>query len=158
MVKQICCYDKYQEIKKTLYRIFTTQNLIKKNMAVQDISNIEDIKLLVNTFYEKVQNDDLIGPIFNEKMMGRWPEHLEKMYRFWQTLLLEEHTYSGSPFPPHKQLPVNQSHFDRWMEIFTETVDSLFVGKLAEEAKVRAANMAYMFNYKIEYFRNQGNQ
>ncbi|OOV20327.1 group III truncated hemoglobin [Flavobacterium sp. LM4] len=127
-------------------------------MASRDISNIEDIKLLVNTFYEKVQNDDLIGSIFNEKMTGRWPEHLEKMYRFWQTLLLEEHTYSGSPFPPHKQLPVNQSHFDRWMEIFTETVDNLFVGKLADVAKVRAANMAYMFNYKIEYFRNQANQ
>nr|WP_294927965.1 group III truncated hemoglobin [uncultured Flavobacterium sp.] len=127
-------------------------------MAIQDISNIDDIKLLVNTFYEKVQNDDLIGPIFNEKMIGRWPEHLEKMYRFWQTLLLEEHTYSGSPFPPHKHLPVDQSHFDRWMEIFTKTVDSLFVGKLAEEAKIRAANMAYMFNYKIEYFRNPGNQ
>lgn len=127
-------------------------------MATQDISNLEDIKLLVNTFYEKVQNDDLIGPIFNEKMMGRWPEHLEKMYRFWQTLLLEEHTYSGSPFPPHKQLPVNQTHFDRWMEIFTQTVDSLFVGKLAEEAKIRAANMAYMFNYKIEYFRNLENK
>ncbi|MFB9110255.1 group III truncated hemoglobin [Flavobacterium gyeonganense] len=127
-------------------------------MALQDISNIEEIKLLVNTFYEKVQNDDLIGPVFNEKMIGRWPEHLEKMYRFWQTLLLEEHTYSGSPFPPHKHLPVNQSHFDRWMKIFTETIDSLFAGKLAEEAKVRAANMAYMFNYKIEYFRNQANQ
>jgi hemoglobin len=123
-------------------------------MALQDISNIQDIKILVNTFYDKVQKDDLIGPIFNQKMMGRWPEHLEKMYRFWQTILLEEHTYSGSPFPSHKQLPVNQSHFDRWMEIFTSTVDSLFVGKLAEEAKVRAANMAYMFNYKIEYFRN----
>ncbi len=127
-------------------------------MATQDISTLDDIRLLVNTFYEKVQNDDLIGPIFNEKMIGRWPEHLEKMYRFWQTLLLEEHTYSGSPFPPHKHLPVNQSHFDRWMEIFTQTVDSLFVGKLAEEAKIRAANMAYMFNYKIEYFRNSGNQ
>lgn len=127
-------------------------------MATQDISTLDDIRLLVNTFYEKVQNDDLIGPIFNEKMIGRWPEHLEKMYRFWQTLLLEEHTYSGSPFPPHKHLPVNQSHFDRWMEIFTKTVDSLFVGELAEEAKIRAANMAYMFNYKIEYFRNSGNQ
>jgi len=126
-------------------------------MATQDISNIEDIKLLVNTFYEKVQHDDLIGPIFNQKMIGRWPEHLEKMYRFWQTILLEEHTYSGTPFPPHKHLPVNQSHFDRWMEIFTVTVDNLFVGKLAEEAKVRAANMAYMFNYKIEYFRNLEN-
>lgn len=127
-------------------------------MATQDISTLDDIKLLVNTFYEKVQNDDLIGPVFNEKMIGRWPEHLEKMHRFWQTLLLEEHTYSGSPFPPHKHLPVNQSHFDRWMEIFTKTVDSLFIGKLAEEAKIRAANMAYMFNYKIEYFRNSGNQ
>jgi hemoglobin len=123
-------------------------------MPLQDISSIEDIKILVNTFYNKVQKDDLIGPIFNEKMVGRWPEHLEKMYRFWQTILLEEHTYSGSPFPPHKQLPVNQSHFDRWMEIFTTTLDTLFTGKLAEEAKVRAANMAYMFNYKIEYFRN----
>lgn len=127
-------------------------------MATQDISSLGDIKLLVNTFYAKVQDDDLIGPIFNQKMLGRWPEHLEKMYRFWQTILLEEHTYSGSPFPPHKQLPIDQAHFDRWMEIFTSTVDFLFIGKLAEEAKVRAANMAYMFNYKIEYFRNAENE
>jgi hemoglobin len=123
-------------------------------MALQDISKLDDIKLLVNTFYDKVQKDDLLGPIFNERMLGRWPEHLEKMYRFWQTILLEEHTYSGSPFPPHKQLPVNQLHFDHWMEIFTSTVDGLFVGTIAEEAKIRAANMAHMFNYKIEYFRN----
>lgn len=123
-------------------------------MTLQDISNLEDIKLLVDTFYTKVQKDDLIGPIFNERMAGRWPEHLEKMYRFWQTILLEEHTYSGSPFPPHKHLPIDQSHFDRWMDLFTTSVDDMFVGKLAEEAKVRAANMAYMFHYKIEYFRN----
>lgn len=127
-------------------------------MATQDISSLGDIKLLVNTFYAKVQDDDLIGPIFNQKMLGRWPEHLEKMYRFWQTILLEEHTYSGSPFPPHKQLPIDQSHFDRWMELFTSTVDFLFVGKIAEEAKIRAANMAYMFNYKIEYFRDAEKQ
>jgi hemoglobin len=123
-------------------------------MTLQDISNLEDIKLLVDTFYTKVQKDDLIGPIFNEKMVGRWPEHLEKMYRFWQTILLEEHTYSGSPFPPHKHLPINQAHFDRWMDLFTTSIDALFAGKIAEEAKVRAANMAYMFNYKIDYFRN----
>jgi hemoglobin len=123
-------------------------------MVILDITTIEDIKLLVNTFYTKVQKDELIGSIFNEKIQGRWPEHLEKMYKFWQTILLEEHTYSGSPFPPHKHLPVDQSHFNRWMEIFTETVDGLFIGIVAEEAKDRAANMAYMFNYKIEYFRN----
>ncbi|WP_281237792.1 group III truncated hemoglobin [Flavobacterium praedii] len=124
--------------------------------TLRDITNIEDIQLLVNTFYAKVQKDDLIGAIFNEKIGDRWPEHLEKMYRFWQTILLEEHTYSGSPFLPHKQLPVEKQHFNRWMEIFTETVDSLFTGPLAEEAKLRGQNMAEMFNYKIEYFRHEG--
>jgi hemoglobin len=41
-----------------------------------------------------------------------------KMYRFWQTILLK--SYSGSPFPPHKHLPVDKSHFDRWMEILLQ--------------------------------------
>ena len=125
-------------------------------MANKDITNIEDIKLMVDTFYSNVRKDELIGSIFDEKIGERWPEHLEKMYRFWQTILLEEHTYSGSPFPPHKQLPVEKKHFTRWMEIFGETVDGLFSGPLAEEAKLRARNMAEMFNYKIEYFRHEG--
>ena len=123
--------------------------------AKKDIATLEDIKLLVDTFYSQVQIDDFLGPIFNEKIGNRWPEHLEKMYRFWQTILLEVHTYSGSPFPPHKQLPVSKEHFDRWMELFTQTTDSLFTGALADEAKFRAKNMAEMFNYKIEYFRNE---
>ena len=119
-----------------------------------DITTLEDIKLLVDTFYSKVQKDEFIGSIFNEKIGNRWSEHLEKMYRFWKTILLEVHSYSGSPFPPHKQLPVAKEHFDRWMEIFTKTTDSLFAGPLAEEAKIRAKNMAEMFHYKIDYFRN----
>jgi hemoglobin len=124
-------------------------------MTNKDITNIEDIQLMVDTFYTNARKDELIGRIFDEKIGNRWPEHLEKMYRFWQTILLEEHTYSGSPFPPHKQLPVEKEHFSRWMEIFAETVDSLFAGPLAEEAKLRARNMAEMFNHKIEYFRHE---
>ena len=122
--------------------------------TLTDIRNLEDIKLLVDTFYSTVQKDAFIGPIFNDKIGNRWPEHLEKMYRFWQTILLDTHSYSGSPFPPHKQLPVEKEHFDRWMEIFTATTDSLYVGPIADEAKYRAMNMAAMFNYKIDYFRN----
>ena len=105
---------------------------------LNDIQNLDDIKLLVDTFYSKVQKDPLIGPIFNEKIGNNWPAHLERMYRFWQTILLEEHTYSGSPFPPHKHLPIEKAHFNRWMEIFTETIDRLYAGELAEEAKLRA--------------------
>lgn len=130
-----------------LYPIMTILN---------DITTLEDIKLLVDTFYSKVQKDDIVGPIFNGKIGDRWPEHLEKMYRFWQTILLEVHTYSGSPFPPHKQLPIAKEHFDRWMEIFTTTTNELFAGATAEEAKFRAKNMAEMFHYKIDYFRNAG--
>lgn len=122
-------------------------------MPVQDIQNKDDIKLMVNTFYDKVQKDALLGPIFNDKIQDNWEVHLEKMYRFWETILLEVHTYSGSPFPPHKHLPVNKQHFDNWMLLFSTTVDALFVGKIAEEAKLRAANMAEMFLYKINYFR-----
>jgi len=124
-------------------------------MTNKDITNIEDIKLMVDTFYSNVRKDELIGSIFDEKIGDRWPEHLEKMYRFWQTILLEEHTYSGSPFPPHKQLPVEKQHFTRWMEIFTETVNTLFEGPLAEEAKFRGQSMAEIFNHKIEYFRHE---
>ncbi|WP_234364328.1 group III truncated hemoglobin [Lunatibacter salilacus] len=58
----------------------------------KEISTLDDIKSMVDAFYEKVQKDSLLKDIFNEKIQERWPDHLEKMYKFWQTVLLEEHT------------------------------------------------------------------
>lgn len=113
-----------------------------------DILTLADVKLLVDTFYGKVREDDLLANVFNERIQDRWPVHLEKMYRFWQTVLLTEHTYFGSPFPPHATLDVNKTHFDRWMLLFTQTVDEIFSGKIAEEAKWRAGKMAEMFQLK----------
>ncbi|RYU86491.1 group III truncated hemoglobin [Mucilaginibacter terrigena] len=118
------------------------------------ILTVEDIKLLVDAFYQRVQSDELLGPIFNERIQDRWPIHLEKMYRFWQTVLLEEYTYNGRPFPPHAHLPVGPEHFAHWLELFNKTVDQLFAGEKADEAKWRADKMATMFMAKIEYFRN----
>lgn len=118
-----------------------------------DIRELNDVKLLVDTFYGKVRNDDLIGPIFNERIQDRWPQHLNKMYTFWQTVLLSEHTYFGTPFPPHAQLPVEGEHFERWLFIFKETVAELFSGKTADEALWRANKMAEMFQSKIQYYK-----
>jgi hemoglobin len=120
----------------------------------KDILRLEDIKLLVDTFYNKVREDNLIGPIFNERIQNRWPEHLSKMYTFWQTVLLGEHTYYGSPFPPHAQLPIDPIHFERWLALFAETLNELFSGEVANEAIWRANKMAVMFQYKIEHYRN----
>lgn len=121
---------------------------------MQEILTISEIRLLVDTFYGKVQKDDLLAPIFNEQIQDRWPQHLEKMYTFWQTVLLDERTYYGAPFPPHAKLPVDGTHFDRWMQLFLETVDGLFTGEKATEAKWRAGKMAEMFQYKIGVMRN----
>jgi hemoglobin len=120
----------------------------------KEIITLEDIKKLVDTFYEKVREDELIGRIFNERIQNRWPQHLEKMYTFWQTVLLGEHTYFGSPFPPHANLPISHNHFERWMQLFNQTLDELFTGEKAEEAKWRAAKMAEIFESKIEYYKN----
>lgn len=119
----------------------------------KDITTLEDIQLVVNTFYARVQQNELIGPIFACRIKD-WTPHLEKMYRFWQTILLHEHTYSGSPFPPHATLPVEQAHFDAWLALWQSTVDEFFEGENAEEAKKRGKIMAQLFHYKIDYLNN----
>ncbi|WP_295713987.1 group III truncated hemoglobin [Mucilaginibacter sp.] len=119
-----------------------------------DITSLKDIKLLVDTFYHKVAEHSLLAPIFNERLGSEWVPHLEKMYTFWQTILLQELTYTGAPFPPHARLPVDETHFNDWLTLFSETVDSLFTGEKADEAKWRAGKMAEMFQHKIAYFKN----
>lgn len=122
----------------------------------KELLNLDDIKTLVDSFYGKVRSDELLAPIFNERIRDNWPVHLEKMYRFWQTVLLGEHTYTGTPFPPHANLPVDKSHFEQWLKLFKETLDEQFSGEKAKEAKWRADKMAEMFLLRINYFREQG--
>ncbi|MDG3582936.1 MULTISPECIES: group III truncated hemoglobin [Galbibacter] len=118
------------------------------------IETLADIKHLIDSFYDKVRRDNLLGPVFNEKIGNQWASHLEKMYRFWQTVLLEEHTYNGTPFMAHGSLPIHQIHFDTWLDLFENTVDSLFTGEKAREAKWRARKMAEMFQLKLQYHRS----
>lgn len=122
--------------------------------TLNDLQNIEDVKLLVDTFYDTIRKDDLLADIFNKVIQDRWPQHLEKMYRFWQTVLFDEHTYFGSPFVSHATLPVDKEHFDRWVFLFNTTVDNLFAGTRAERAKWQGERMATMFLYKINYYRD----
>jgi hemoglobin len=149
---------------KTKEIIYKSRKKIDKNKRrmhilngmkeTKDIMTLDDIRKLVDTFYEKVRQDALLAPIFNERIQNGWPQHLEKMYAFWQTLLLNERTYYASPFPKHAQLQVNHSHFQKWMELFITTVEMLFKGEKANEAKLRAMKIAQIFETKIEYNRN----
>lgn len=120
----------------------------------KDITTLKDIQLMVDSFYGKVRKDDILADIFNNIIQDRWPQHLEKMYRFWQTVLLEEHSYYGSPFLPHAKLPVEANHFERWLKLFNETVDTLFEGEKAIRAKWQGERMAELFLSKITYYRS----
>ncbi len=119
-----------------------------------DIKNIEDIILLVDRFYDKVNKDSVLSPIFNGFAKVNWEEHLPVMYSFWSAVLFDTNTYKGQPFTSHIELPVTTEHFERWLELFKETVDENFKGEKAEEAKGKADSIANIFQTKLGLMTN----
>ncbi|MEX0883517.1 MAG: group III truncated hemoglobin [Cyclobacteriaceae bacterium] len=119
----------------------------------KEIISIEEIRELVDTFYGKVRKDPVLAPVFEQRIGNKWKIHLDKMYKFWQTVLLQEHTYHGSPFSPHASMPIGEEHFERWLRLFQETLEENFTGDKAKEAQWRAQKMAEMFQLKIDYYQ-----
>lgn len=122
-------------------------------MTKKDIKTEQDIVLMVNSFYEKVNLDPLLSPIFNDFAQVDWDMHLPKMYRFWGKMLLGISDYNGYPFQPHIRLPIDGVHFGKWAEIFVENIDAHFEGENAEMAKQRAMSIAQLFQNKLAFMR-----
>ncbi|MCB1061707.1 MAG: group III truncated hemoglobin [Verrucomicrobiae bacterium] len=118
-----------------------------------DIRDREDLRLLVDSFYEKVRDDDLLGFIFNDVASIDWDEHLPKMVDFWETIIFGSGAYRGNPLRPHLEVsartPIGSVQFERWQTLFFATVDSLFVGERAEHIKNAAADMARVMLSRI---------
>ncbi|MBX2970632.1 MAG: group III truncated hemoglobin [Cyclobacteriaceae bacterium] len=112
----------------------------------KEIQSRAEIKLLVDSFYNKVNADELLGPVFAHV---DWPHHLPIMYNFWSSVLLGEMSYSGNPMAKHLNLAIGKEHFARWLELFTATVDEHFEGYNANEAKNRAHTVAQLFQYRM---------
>jgi hemoglobin len=121
----------------------------------QDIKERKDIELLVNTFYQKVRANEMLGRIFDNLMQVDWNRHLPKMYNFWENILYQNGSYKGFPLAAH--FPVNEkekltaAHFDQWMNIFNETVGELFEGEKAEEIKMKALSIKGVWSFKMDY-------
>ncbi|MFB9120436.1 group III truncated hemoglobin [Bergeyella porcorum] len=117
----------------------------------------EDIEILVNTFYDKIKKDEVIGFFFNDIAKVNWNEHLPKMYQFWETLLFGQVSYKGNPMAAH--FPINEikamekHHFDHWLKVWTATVEELFTGTKAEMAIYKAKNISQLMAYKMEMAR-----
>lgn len=114
-------------------------------MNKKDIKDITSIRLFVDDFYGKVRQDAVLGPIFDEAIQDNWGPHLEKMYAFWNAALFGVPGFRGNPFAKHAPLKIGPVHFDRWLELFSKTIDENFEGYMAEDAKNRAGLMTSMF-------------
>ncbi|WP_299003069.1 group III truncated hemoglobin [uncultured Tenacibaculum sp.] len=126
-------------------------------MDKRDIENREDVYKLVSTFYnDKIRKDDFIGLIFLKTIPEEtWEPHLQKLTDFWETNLFFVRKFKGNPMKAHKEVDrdfdysIYQEHFGRWLQLWFETVDELFDGVKAHEAKERARNIASMLFFRM---------
>jgi hemoglobin len=120
---------------------------------MHDIRNRQDIELLVDTFYVRVQADELLSPIFSNLEHFNWDTHIPVMYSFWETVLLGSISYKGNPMRTHielnKKIRIDQLHFTRWRELFFATIDDLFAGDIANSAKHKVLSMEPLMLFKI---------
>lgn len=93
--------------------------------TVGDGITVQKIREMVELFYSRTQQDEMLGPIF-EEIVEDWDAHYEKMTRFWSSATMHAGTYSGRPLEAHKFGGLTSAHFDRWVELFSQTVRDLF--------------------------------
>jgi hemoglobin len=118
-----------------------------------DITSKEDIKLLVDRFYEKVIADPQLGHIFTDVFKVHWEKHLPVMYDFWDNAIFFTGSYHGNPMQVHAHVnrifPLQPSDFDQWIVLFLETIHELFEGPKAFLAKERSISIAKVMQLKL---------
>ncbi len=119
-----------------------------------DITDRRDVACLVNVFYDRVRDDGLLGPIFDDVAHVDWATHLPRMYDFWESVLFGTATFKGAPLVVHRalaqQTPLSGEAFHRWVTLFQATVDDLFSGTMANQAKDSAVRIAATMEQSLQ--------
>lgn len=116
----------------------------------KEINRMEDIDLLVTSFYERAFQDPKLAPHFEGMDFSA---HKPRMIAFWAFVLLDQPGYTTNVFDKHTHLSIDKTHFTRWVEIFHQTVDDLFEGEKANDAKLRASTIGWTFGEKMNKLR-----
>jgi hemoglobin len=119
----------------------------------RDLDDRGEIAEMVRRFYADVAQDDLLGPMFDEVARVDWSEHLPKLTDFWCRALLGQLGYSGNPFRAHaevhRQRAFTLAHFERWLDLFHETVALGWVGPRADRAHALADEVARVHSRQL---------
>ena len=113
------------------------------------------LRELVHAFYGKIRKDPVLGPIFAARI-DDWPPHLDRMTSFWSSVALMTGRYHGAPVPKHVGLPIDWSHFERWLTLFRETAMEICTPAGAAHVIERAERIARSLNFAIEDAKGTG--
>jgi hemoglobin len=122
--------------------------------SFQPSLNERNIALLVQTFYGRAREDDLLGPVFNAAVAD-WDHHLAQLTDFWSSMMLKTGRYNGRPMRPHLMLPLTGAHFDRWLSLFEPTVREIFDADVADAINLRARRIADSFEMGVATTRGE---
>jgi hemoglobin len=115
-----------------------------------DIKARRDLEILLGEFYKAATKDAEIGHHFAELNLAA---HLPVIVDFWEKILFGKPIYFGNPLLIHQKLneksPLTLAHFQKWFQIFSQTIDENFAGERAENAKLRAKMIAHSLNQRI---------
>jgi hemoglobin len=118
-----------------------------------DIETRKDIDLLIRHFYEKLLVDDQVGFIFTDVAKIDLESHLPVLSDFWETTIFHKVVYKGNVLKIHQDLnmkvQLTNSHFERWLTLFNESVDDLYNGNTADQFKIKALSIATVMRIKL---------
>lgn len=107
------------------------------------LTDEREIELVVRTFYGRIREDAILGPIFERAIGADWEPHLHKMFDFWSSVMLTSGRYKGQPMLVHMRLKtVRPEHFDHWLALFRSTLDDVCPRATADAYMERAMRIA----------------
>jgi hemoglobin len=108
----------------------------------------------VRAFYSRALDDPIVGWIFTDVAKLDVEAHVPVIASFWETILLGARSYGGGAFAPHvvlhARVGLRGGHFQRWLALWTTTVDELFAGERADLAKAHAQRVARAFQGRLQ--------
>ena len=108
------------------HRTYAATKRTEKRLAAEAKGVDADyIDQVVETFYGKIRADELLGPIFAERITD-WPVHLARMKSFWRSVLHNSGEFTGNPMIKHLAIPgLELKHFAHWLDLFYETLQEV---------------------------------
>lgn len=120
-----------------------------------DIATRADLEQILWAFYERAFQDNLIGRFFTEVVPLDLPTHIPIIANFWESVVLGQHTYRKNVMEVHQHIhqlsAIKKEHLDRWVQLFTATVDDFFEGEKATLMKHRATSIATLMDIKLNH-------